>query len=171
MMHCRRTRLLVLAFSVVAAATAATCGVMPDAPGVRQGAVTIDVDLEAAQRWTAGGSPVERAVLCEGGTRQLLDGIDPATNESMPYRERYRILEEAIARRNSTAIVWIVENTCADGSGSFITREHWGPDVWSVESGTGAYSELDGGGMLSFTTVDYAIFSPLRLQLDGELSG
>ena len=108
-------------------------------------------------------------MLCEGGTRQLLDGIDPATKESMPYRERYRILEEAIARRNSTAIVWIVENTCADGSGSFITREHWGPDVWSVESGTGAYSELDGGGMLSFTTVDYAIFSPLRLQLDGEL--
>lgn len=170
MIRVRRCRLLVLAL-VVVASTAATCGGAPDAPRAWQGAVTIDVDLEAAQRWTAGGSPVERGLLCEGGTRQLLNGIDPATNESMPYRERHRILEGAILRRNSTAIVWIVENTCADGSGSFITREHWGSDVWSVESGTGAYSELDGGGTLSFTTVDYAQFSPLRLQLDGELSG
>jgi hypothetical protein len=165
------TQLLALAAIVVAVATAPSCGGEPDAAEAGRDAVTIDIDLEHAQRWTASGSPVERAMLCAGGARHLLDGIDPATNTSMPYRQRYRILEEAITERNSTEIVWIVENTCADGSGSFITREHWGPDVWSVESGTGAYSELAGGGMLSFTPVDYAQFSPWRLQLDGELSG
>jgi hypothetical protein len=155
---------------VVAVAIEPSCGATSDVPEAWQGDVTIDVDLEHGQRWIAVGSPVERAKLCEGGTRHPLDGIDPATNEPMPYRERYRILEEALAERTNTEIIWVVENTCADGSGSFVTREHWGPDVWSVESGTGAYSELAGGGTLLFTPVEDTQARPWRLQLDGELS-
>jgi hypothetical protein len=168
MTRSRNTRIALLAAALAAMTTALSCGV-GGAPGSWEGRVVITVDLESAQRWAAVGSPVERAALCEGGTRQLLDGIDAATNESMRHRERYRILEEAIARQNTTEIVWIVEHTCADGSGSFVTREHWGPDVWSVESGTGAYSGLAGGGTLSFTTDDYTQLGPRRLRLDGEL--
>jgi hypothetical protein len=36
-----------------------------------------------------------------------------------------------------------------------------------VESGTGAYRELTGGGKLSFATLDYMQIAPLRLWLDG----
>ena len=51
----------------------------------QDGQVTIDVDLEAGERWTAVGSPVE-AERCSAraGGRHLLDGIDPATNEVDP---------------------------------------------------------------------------------------
>lgn len=166
-----RIEVMVTAAVLVATMTTLSCGPTSGTAGSWRGSVTIDVDLEAAQRWTAAGTPVDQMVLCEAGTRQLLDGIDPATNQSMRYSERYRILEEAIGRRISTEIVWIVEHTCTDGSGSFVTREHWGPDVWSVESGTGAYSELGGGGTLSFAPVDHTRSGPLELQLDGELQG
>jgi hypothetical protein len=81
------------------------------------------------------------------------------------------IIEHAITKRNATDIDFVVENTCADGSGSFVTMERWGSDVWSVESGTGAYGALTGGGELWFETVDYTQVTPLQLYLDGALEG
>ena len=93
------------------------------------------------------------------------------TNDVVPVRAWSRIIEDAITLRNTTEITFVVENTCADGSGSFVTIERWGPDVWSVESGTGAYRGLTGGGSLRFATVNYMEITPFRLYLDGALEG
>ena len=101
----------------------------------------------------------------------MLEAVDPATGEIVPVRIRYWVVQDAISERNTTAIVLVVEHTCTDGSGSFVTREEWGADVWSVESGTGAYGELSGGGELSFATTDYTATTPLRLFVDGTLAG
>jgi hypothetical protein len=147
----------------IAAVTAASCS----EPGPAARAVTISVDLEAGQRWAAQGPAVDRDMLCGSGIRHVVDGIEPVTNEIVPVRVWSGIVNDAIARRNTTEITLVVEHTCSDGSGSFVTRERWGPDVWSVESGTGAYRELTGGGKLSFATLDYMQIAPLRLSLDG----
>ena len=131
------------------------------------GPIALEVVLEAGQRWTA----AERGALCERGTRHVIRAIDPATAETVPIRVWSRVLDDAITHRNSTEITFVVENTCADGSGSFVTIEQWGPEAWSVDSGTGAYRDLHGGGALSFTTADYMQTRPLRLVLDGVLEG
>jgi hypothetical protein len=133
------------------------------------GEVAISVDLESGQRWTAGGAPVDRGQFCPSGIRHVLRGIDPMTDETVRVHVWFAIMENAITTRNSTAITFVVEHTCDDGSGSFVTRERWGPDDWVVESGTGAYRELTGGGELSFATVDYMTVAPLLLFLDGAL--
>ncbi len=148
----------------VAVVTAASCS----EPGPAARAVTISVDLEAGQRWTAQGPAVDRDMLCGSGIRHVVDGIEPVTNEIVPVRVWSGIVNDAIARRNTTEITLVVEHTCSDGSGSFVTRERWGPDVWSVESGTGAYRELTGRRKAaSFATLDYMQIAPLRLSLDG----
>jgi hypothetical protein len=133
------------------------------------GPIAFEVALEEGQRWTAEGAAVESGALCGGGVRHVIRGIDPATAETVPVRVWSAIIDDAITRRNSTEITFVVEHTCADGSGSFVTIEQWGPDVWSVESGTGAYRDLRGGGDLSFTTIAYLPTSPLLLSLDGVL--
>jgi hypothetical protein len=135
------------------------------------GEVAMAVDLDSGQQWTASGAPVDRGQFCPSGSRHVLRGIEPMTGETVRVREWFGIMEDAITTRNSTAITFVVEHTCADGSGSFVTREQWGPDVWSVESGTGAYQELTGGGELSFAIVDYMTIAPLRYYLDGTLEG
>jgi hypothetical protein len=135
------------------------------------GDVTIGIDLESGQRWTAHGRAVDRDEFCPRGTRHVIEGVDPVTNDIVSVRAWSRIVDGAIMLRNTTEITLVVEHTCADGSGSFVTREQWGPDVWSVESGTGAYRELTGGGELRFATVDYMEIAPLRLYLDGTLEG
>ena len=156
-------RLIAALLLSVAAVTAASCS----EPGPAERAVTIGVDLEAGQRWTAQGPAVDRDMFCGSGIRHVVDGIDPVTNEIVPVRVWFGIVNHAIAHRNTSEITLVVEHTCSDGSGSFVTREQWGPDVWSVESGTGAYRELTGGGKLSFATLDYMQVAPLRLLLDG----
>ncbi len=165
----RRRRLFFgAALSTVAVLGAVSCDHSVESG---DGLVTIGIDLEARQRWTAEGNPVERGQLCPSGTRHVLEGIDPMTNDIVSVGVWSRIVEEAVLRRNTTEITFLVENTCADGSGSFVTSERWGPDLWSVESGTGAYRELSGGGELSFATEDYMTTTPLRLYLDGVLEG
>ena len=143
-----------------------SCG---ESSGLLVGPIAFEVVLEEGQRWTAEGPAVESGALCRSGVRQVIRGIDPATAETVPVRIWSAILEGAADHRNSTEITFVVENTCADGSGSFVTTERWGPDVWSVESGTGAYRDLRGSGDLSFTTVAYLPTSPLLLSLDGVL--
>jgi hypothetical protein len=145
-----------------------SCG---ESAGSLDGPIALEVVLEAGQRWTAEGSAAERGALCERGTRHVIRAIDPATAETVPVRVWSGVLDDAITQRNSTEITFVVENTCADGSGSFVTIEQWGPDAWSVDSGTGAYRDLHGGGALSFTTADYMQARPLRLVLDGVLEG
>ena len=140
------------------------------ADGSWDGAVTISVDLESGQEWTAQGAPVDRGQFCPNGIRHVIEGIDPVTGETVRVHVWFRIMEKAITTTNSTAITFVVEHTCADGSGSFVTREQWGPDVWSVESGTGAYRELTGGGELSFVP-DSMTAAPLHYYLDGALEG
>jgi hypothetical protein len=152
----------------VAMLVAASCD---RAEGSWDGEVTISVDLESGQEWTAQGVPVDRGQFCPSGIRHVVEGIDPRTNDTVRVHVWFRIMEDAITTRNSTAITFVVEHTCGDGSGSFVTREQWGPDVWSVESGTGAYRELAGGGDLSFVIVDYMTITPLRYSLDGALEG
>ena len=136
-----------------------------------EGEVTIGVDLEAGQRWSAHGAPVDRGQFCPGGIRHVLEGRDPTTNGIVRVPVWWRVIEEAVTERNTTEIDLVVEHTCADGSGSFVTIEHWGTDVWSVDSGTGAYRALTGGGVLRFATAHYTEIRPLRLYLDGELDG
>ena len=143
-----------------------SCG---ESSGLLDGPIAFEVVLEEGQRWTADGAAVERGALCGSGVRQMIRGIDPATAEIVPVRVWSAILDESVTRRSSTEITFVVENTCADGSGSFVTIERWGPDVWSVESGTGAYRDLRGSGELSFTTIAYMPTSPLLLHLDGVL--
>lgn len=143
-----------------------SCG---ESAGSLDGPIAFDVALEQGQRWTAEGAAVESGALCESGIRHVIRGIDPATGETVRVWVWSRILDDAITRRNATEITFVVENTCADGSGSFVTIEQWGPDVWSIDSGTGAYRDLRGGGDLSFTTVAYMPTSPLLLYLDGAL--
>jgi hypothetical protein len=132
-------------------------------------AVVIVVDLEAGQRWTARGVGVGRAPICTDGIRHVVDGIDPATNDIVPVRVWTEVVADAIESRNATEITLVVEYTCADGSGSFVTRERWGPDTWSIDSGTGAYRALRGAGALSFTTLDYMERPPFTLKLEGVL--
>lgn len=146
--------------------TAVSCG---QSAGSLDGPIAFDVALEQGQRWTADGAAVASGALCASGTRHVIRGIDPATAETVPVRVWSEILDDAITGRPSTEITFVVEHTCADGSGSFVTIEQWGPDVWSIDSGTGAYRDLRGGGDLSFTTIAYMPTSPLLLNLDGTL--
>lgn len=143
-----------------------SCG---ESSGSVDGPIAFEVALEDGQRWTAEGAAVESGALCGSGVRHVIRGIDPATAETVPVRVWSAILQDAITRRNSTEITFVVEHTCADGSGSFVTIEQWGPDVWSIDSGTGAYRDLRGAGDLSFTTIAYMPTSPLLLSLDGTL--
>ena len=143
-----------------------SCG---ESAGSLDGPVAFEVVLEEGQRWTADGAAVESGALCGNGTRHVIRGIDPATAETIPVRVWWEILGDAVTRRPSTEITFVVEHTCEDGSGSFVTIEQWGPDVWSIDSGTGAYRDLRGAGELSFTTVAYMPTSPLLLNLDGTL--
>ncbi len=131
--------------------------------------VILSVDLETGQEWTASGPAVDRGQFCPNGTRHVVRGIDPATSDIVRVGVWFDIMESAITERNSTEITFVVEHTCTDGSGSFTTTERWGPDLWSVESGTGAYRDLRGAGRLSFATTDYMTAAPLRLYLDGTL--
>lgn len=143
-----------------------SCG---ESAGSLDGPIAFEVALEEGQRWTAEGSAVESGALCGSGTRHVIRGIDPVTAETVPVRVWSEILGDAVTRRPSTEITFVVEHTCNDGSGSFVTIEQWGPDVWSIDSGTGAYRDLRGAGDLSFTTVAYMPTSPLRLYLEGML--
>lgn len=155
-------------FAACAALVAVSCD---RSPQQWVGQVTIGVDLEAGQRWTAQGTPVERGQFCPKGIRHVLEGRDPTTDDIVRVPVWSQIIEEAIAERNTTEIDLVVEHTCTDGSGSFVTIEHWGTDAWSVDSGTGAYRALTGGGALVFATAHYTEVKPLRLYLDGELHG
>ena len=143
-----------------------SCG---ESAGSLDGPIAFEVVLEEGQRWTADGAAVEIGALCGSGTRHVIRGIEPATAETLPVRVWSEILGDAVTRRPSTEITFVVEHTCEDGSGSFVTIEQWGPDVWSIDSGTGAYRDLRGAGELSFTTVAYMPTSPLLLNLDGTL--
>jgi hypothetical protein len=166
--HRRPLRSFTAALCTVAVLVAPSCDRAVES---WEGQVTIGVDLERGQRWIAEGLPVERGRLCRQGIRHVVEGIDPETDDIVPVRAWSRIMEDAITLRNTTEITFVVENTCADGSGSFVTIERWGPDVWSVESGTGAYRGLTGGGSLRFATVNYMEITPFRLYLDGALEG
>lgn len=164
----RSLRSFVALFSMVAVLGAVSCD---RSDGSWEGQVVIGIGLEARQRWAAEGDAVERGRLCPSGTRHVLEVVDPTTQKVVSVRVWSRIVEEAVLLETTTEIDFLVENTCADGSGSFVTSERWGPDVWSVESGTGAYRELFGAGELSFATADYMATTPLRLYLDGVLGG
>ncbi len=163
----RSVRVAALVLAVLSTLVAASCD---RADGSWDGAVMISVDLESGQEWTAQGAPVDRGQFCPSGIRHVLRGIDPVTGETVRVHMWFDIMEDAITTPNSTAITFVVEHTCADGSGSLVTREQWGPDVWSIESGTGAYRELTGGGELSFVP-DSMTAAPLHYYLDGALEG
>jgi hypothetical protein len=158
--------LVVSATVLGAALTAVSCG---ESSASLDGPIAFEVSLEEGQRWTAEGAAVDSGALCGRGIRHVIRGIDPATAETVRVWVWSGILDEAATRRNSTVITFVVENTCADGSGSFVTIEQWGPDVWTIESGTGAYRDLRGSGDLSFTTISYMPTSPLLLYLGGAL--
>jgi hypothetical protein len=164
----RSVRAVAVLVSVSAVLVAGACD-RSDDPW--DGEVAISVDLDSGQQWTASGAPVDRGQFCPSGSRHVLRGIEPMTGETVRVHVWFGIMEKAITTRNSRTITFVVEHTCADGSGSFVTREQWGPDVWSVESGTGAYRDLTGGGELSFATLDYMVIAPLQLRLDGALAG
>lgn len=158
-----------VASALVASATVLAAASCAESAGSLDGAIAFEVALEDGQRWTADGAAVESGALCGSGTRHVIRGIDPATAETVPVRVWSEILGDAVTRRPSTEITFVVEHTCNDGSGSFVTIERWGSDVWSIDSGTGAYRDLRGAGDLSFTTVAYMPTSPLRLYLEGTL--
>lgn len=128
--------------------------------------VVLRVDLERAQRWSATGDLVDRDELCRAGTRHVLDAIDPDSGRRLSAREEVALLAAAIAGPIDVPVVWTVEHTCSDGSGSFVTRENWGADEWSVESGTGAYRQLQGAGHVSFATADYTQIAPRLLVIE-----
>lgn len=164
-----RTAATVLsALAALAVLVAASC---TGADESSDGGVTIAIDLEFGQRWSAEGPAVDRGHFCPSGIRHIAEGTDPTTNEIVRVRAWFGILEDAITVRNSTEITFVVEHTYDDGSGSFVTTERWGPDELSVESGTGAYRAPTGGGELSFATVDYTTITQLWLYLNGTLEG
>jgi len=168
----RRPRRGSCSLAVVLATCAALVAVSCDrSPGRWVDEVTIGVDLEAGQRWVAHGTPVDRGQFCPNGIRHVLEGRDPTTDDIVRVSVWSQIIEDAIATRNTTEVDLVVEHTCTDGSGSFVTIEHWGTDTWSIDSGTGAYRALTGGGALRFATAHYSEVRPLRLFLDGELEG
>ncbi len=133
--------------------------------------VTIAVSLESGQRWRAEGLAVDGDRLCPEGTRHIVEVVDPATNEIVTVYEWSRVVDGAIMARPSVDMIVVTEHTCADGSGSFVTVERWGPDVWSIRPGigTGAYREMTGGGSMWFAPADYTTVAPLHLYLDGTL--
>jgi hypothetical protein len=132
--------------------------------------VIVRVDLERAQRWSASGDLVDRGGLCPAGTRHVLDAIDADTGRRLATREEVELLADAIAGPGEVPVVWTVEHTCTDGSGSFVTRENWDADEWSVESGTGAYRRLEGAGHVWFTTADYTQIAPRLLVIEATVT-
>lgn len=133
--------------------------------------VDFEVDLEAAQRWTATGDLVDRGEICPRGTRQVLRATDAATDEPLRIRDEVRILGETIEGRITPPVTWRMENSCADGSGSFVSLENWETGTWTVSSGTGAYRQLRGDGQLGFTTSDYTKVAPRQLIVEARLEG
>lgn len=147
----------------------AGCSAAPSSNSSSDGAVTFQVDLEAAQRWTASGDPVDRGRLCPRGTRQVLDAVDAGTGERLLVREEVQVISDAIGQRFRPPVEWTVENVCTDGSGSFVSVENWDSGTWTVESGTGAYRDLRGDGHVAFTTADYTQIAPRRLVVEAQL--
>lgn len=155
---------------VAAAATvfALVCACAGEGTGVE-----IDVDLRAAQAWTARGGAVDAGTMCDSGSRQVVEYRDPETDEPLPLHEVVARIEASESGRQAAALAFVVEMTCADGSGTITIFESGRDEVWRVLTGTGAYGDVAGGG--SFTVEDAPVdagsdVAPSRLHMTGAIS-
>lgn len=153
-------------------ATAAVV-VMVCACGGDPTAVEIAVDLTAGQAWTARGAAVDAGAICDSGSRQVVEYRDPETDEPLPLHEVVARIEASESGRQAAPLAFVVEMTCADGSGTITILENGRDEVWRVLTGTGAYRDAAGGG--SFTVEDSPVgdasdVAPSRLHMTGGIS-
>lgn len=154
--QCRSARLAVwLTLVVLAAACSDGSGDEP---------LEIVADLQGGQAWTATGGPVNDEVICGEGDRRPVGFSDPdGTPLALPeVAARF----EAAAPGEGVDVLFLVEMTCADGSGTFTVAEHSSEQYWRVVDGRGEYADLTGQGSLTWE-VDGQ--TPLWLYLSGTL--
>lgn len=116
-------------------------------------AIEVDVDLQSGQAWSAHGSAVDGRLMCAAGGRQTIEIRDIDGVTALTTAEAVSRIEEAAASGEPGRLTFVVEMTCADGSGTITLIEHPTSDTWEVVGGTGAYGGLVGGG--SFVVEDF----------------
>lgn len=136
-------------------------------PAVRSGALVLAVDLRGGQQWTASGPLVERRAFCSAGARHYLSFLEPATRNKLTrtaVAERHR---EAQAERVPADLTEVVEFSCFDGSGSFVSEANVARKTWTVVRGTGVYSGLSGSGTISWQPTEQG--GPSTLFVEAEI--
>ena len=107
------------------------------------------VELQEGQGWTASGPAVDADLVCDEGSRRWLGAEDPDGRPLTSY-EIGEMEREAKATRERPPMVRVNEWICADGRGSFTSRDPVQNDTWAIESGRGSLNGLSGEGTVSF---------------------
>lgn len=136
------------------------------AAAVEESQSEFTVELQDGQAWMASGDAADSGVMCPAGGRRSL-WIETTEGRVLTTYEIATIFRKAKATKVDPDIVFVVEWTCADGSGSFTIREDAGTSTWTITSGRGAYRYMTGNGDFSFVPTLEAI--PLNLHFEGTL--
>ncbi len=166
------------AVAVVTVVTALAA--LSGACGASAATVEIDVGLLAGQAWTARGGAVDAGVMCAAGGRQTVEFRDPDTGEPLPLPEVMARMETWEPGEPGT-LAFVIEMTCADGSGTLTVHENGRDEVWKVLHGTGAFDDVDGNGSFTVEYFDASAVeqpsdddppdgAPIALHWTGEMS-
>lgn len=101
--------------------------------------------------WTASGGAVDAGIMCPAGVHHTVGFLDLDGSPLAPDEAYERIVEAIWADPPDVVatLLQIDEFTCDDGSGSFIvTLEFRNGGPWSVDEGTGAYSDVSMSGTI-----------------------
>ncbi len=125
------------------------------------------VELQEGQEWTASGPAVDADLMCDEGQRRALGAEDPDGRQLTQF-EIGTMQREAREMREDPAMVYVNEWICADGRGSFTSRDPTQNETWVIESGRGSLTGLSGEGTASFVETLEAI--PEFLYMDSTLT-
>jgi len=128
--------------------------------------VAFVIELQEGQEWTASGPAVDADLMCEEGQRRWLRAEDPVGRQLTQF-EIGTMEREAQATREDPPLVLVNEWICADGRGSFTSRDPVFNDTWAIDSGRGSLTGLSGEGTVSFVETLEAI--PEFLYMDSTL--
>lgn len=124
------------------------------------------VELQEGQEWAASGPAVDADLMCDEGQRRGL-GVEDLDGRQLTQFEIGTMQREARATREDPPVVYVNEWICADGRGSFTSRESVQDGTWVIESGRGSLAGLSGEGTYSFVETLEAI--PEFLYMDSML--
>lgn len=150
-------RVLVIVSLIVVGAAACS-----DSTGAnRTSQVEIVIEVSGGQTWSASQDAVESRLMCEGGS-QRWTGYREQDGSPIDYDDA------TVLKQMEPALVLIeTQLDCADGSGAIsIAWEPHEDDRWTIVGGSGAYSDITGGGQLQ--KGDGELGGPITLR--GEIS-